>query len=787
MDEGFFEEVDVAIRLLRRRKRKALGELPRLRTLKVVQDRLQEPVEMVAPTYIGGILESLFKETIATLKPLTPEEPDNPDWRNYILLQDYFVLGDPWKTVADRLGLSRTRFFEVIALAIEALALALVENQPAPPGSPAKLPAVQHNLPRPMYQFVPRVDDQGQDLIEKVIQGLMRRPWVVSIRGYPGAGKTTLALEVAQRCVEKAYFDAIIWIAARAEKEGFVTSLPTICETIGQVLGDRRVVAAESLTEKQALAIKNLASVPRCLLIIDNTEVLSDEQHQEIYHFVQQVPMSTSVLLTSRERSRASELETVIKLFGMGFAEGLAFMRNVCRPRGLAPDEADLRYIYEATSGIPSAMRMAIGLMTEGYLPQEAIRSNIGQVDELLQFLLEEAYTKLTTPEKKILHAMPIFLSPAPAELISAASGVEGSHFRVGLNRLRTLFLLKEHAAARYDILAPTRFFLQRRLAEALTLLEPEPCPVLETPYRHLARGYQRLIGQLKPGEVRPFMRDQLDNLLAVMSWCYAHQEPALPGLLDLAGSWLGLWGYKRERVRWGELAVNLLSRSPNGAGAAAWHLVYDVGWTHFQQGHPGPARACFQEALALTGSDGNLKARGVALRNLAQISREYERNFKEAEQLYLEALEIFKQLNNERWIAICRGGLGVLALTRQNLEQAEQHLGEAQRLNRRLNEVEGLVSNISDLAHLALERGDLSQAETLLAQSSRLAQENELPEEEAYAKVWLARLRERQGRLDEARDLAQQAAQIYERVGLRTPFVKEVAGLKERLQNRQG
>ncbi|MDX1523994.1 MAG: hypothetical protein R3264_20365, partial [Anaerolineae bacterium] len=186
MNESFFEEVDVAIRLVRRRKRKSLGELPRLRELQVVQDRLQGPVELVSPTYIGGILESLLKETISTLKPLTPEASDNPDWRNYLLLQEYFVKGEPWKTVADRLGLSRTRFFEVTALAIEALALALVENQPSTDALPTMAPVIKHNLPRPMYQFVARTDEQGQDLIDKAMQGLMRRPWVVSVRGYPG-------------------------------------------------------------------------------------------------------------------------------------------------------------------------------------------------------------------------------------------------------------------------------------------------------------------------------------------------------------------------------------------------------------------------------------------------------------------------------------------------------------------------------------------------------------------------------------------------------------------------
>lgn len=787
MNEGFFEEVDVAIRLVRRRKRKALGELPHLRQLRVVQERLSEPVELVAPTYIGGLLESLIKETVETLKPLSPEAPDNPDWRHYILLHDYFVVGEPWKVVADRLGLSRTRFFEMTSAAIEALALALAGSQPTEETPAADTaPVIKHNLPRPMYQFVPRTDEQGQNLIEKAMLGLMRRPWVVSIRGFPGAGKTTLALEVAQRCVEKATFDAIIWISARTEREGFVTSLETICNTIGQVLGDRRVVAADNLADKQALAIKNLAGLPRCLLIIDNTEVLTDEQHQQIYHFVQQVPMTTSVLLTSRERGRASELETVIKLFGMEASEALDFMNNACRARGLSPQAGELRTIYEATSGLPSAMRMAIGLMTEGYSAQEAVRRDLGKVEEMLDFFLEEAYGKLTDTEKKILHVMPLFLTPAPVAIVSAACGVSGAHFRVGLNRLRTLFLLREHEAAGYDILAPTRFFLLQHLPDGVALLEGDPKQSrLVTPYQQLAEGYQRVIRGLPPGEAGRFVRDQCDNLLAVMSWCYDHQTPALAGLLEVTGSWLGLWGYKRERVQWGELVIKLLHRLPDGQGPAAWHLVYNVGWTYFQQGHPQQARACFQEGLSLARAIDNLRVQGVALRNLAQISREYDKDFGQARQLYLAALALFQQVDDRRWVAICQGGLGVLALHEGDLNQAAERLGQARSLNERLGEQEGLVSNISDLAHLALERGELAEAETLLNQSSRLAQENDLPEEEAYAKVWLARLRQQQGQLEAAGNLAHQAYEIYQRVGLRTPFVQEVAGLKERLQAR--
>lgn len=785
MDEGFFEEIDVAVRLVRRRERKALGELPRLRDLKVVQDRLHDPVELFSSTYVGGILESLLKETIATLKPVSEETADNPDWRNYILLHDYFVQGKPWKIVADRLGLSRTRFFEIMPSAVDALALTLIKRYPPTEPGALATPNIRHNLPRPMYQFVRRSDENGRDLVEKIIQGLMRRPWVVSIRGYPGAGKTTLALEVAQRCVEKAYFDAVIWIAARTEQEGFVTSLETILNTTGQVLDDRRIVAAESTEDKYALVIQNLAALSKCLIVIDNTEVLTDQRHQEVYRFVQQVPMSTSVLLTSRERGRASELETVIKLFGMTLDEGLAFMQNVCQARGITPNEEDLHYIYDATSGIPSAIRMAIGLMIEEPSPQKAVRSDIGRVEELLEFLLEEAYGKLTATEKRILHVMPIFVQPAPLPAIAAASAVEGAHLRVSINRLRTLFLIIEHETARYDILAPTRSFLQGRKADAIALLETDSSATeLETPYHNLAIGYQRYMSTLDRNEKERFIRDQLDNLLDIMAWCYDHKEPALAKLLELTGYWLGLWGYKRERVKWGETTVEILRNEIDGKEAAAWHLVYDVGWTHFQQGEPQQATGCFQEGLKLA-EDGDQLVCGVALRNLAQIAREYDKDFSKAKQLYLQALDIFQQVPDNRWIAICKGGLGVLALLQHDAAEAELYLTDAQALNQQLGEIEGRVSNISDLAQVALEQRDFSKAEALLAQSSRLAQENGLLEEEAYAKVHLARLREQQERVEEAFGLAQQAYQIYERVGLRTPIFKEVEQLRDRLQVR--
>jgi tetratricopeptide (TPR) repeat protein len=180
--------------------------------------------------------------------------------------------------------------------------------------------------------------------------------------------------------------------------------------------------------------------------------------------------------------------------------------------------------------------------------------------------------------------------------------------------------------------------------------------------------------------------------------------------------------------------------------------------------------------------NDRHSLVRGVALRNLAQCARDYDKNLNRAGRLYLEALSIFRRKEEKRWIAICEGGLGLLALLKHDPAKAERYLTDAQELNAGLGEIEGLASNTSDLGQVALEQGNFTRAETLLSQCLELARSNELPEEEAYALFHLARLREHQGRMEDASALVQQALQIFEHVGTRTPIVSDVEQLRKQL-----
>jgi hypothetical protein len=564
MAEEFIEELTDALRLMRRRDFRALGELPQLRNHRRLQTRLGKPINQALPVEVGATLAAILKENIAALQPASKtEDPADPDWRCYTLLNDYYLLGHPWKVVADRLGVGRARFYEIMASAVDTLALPLLTSE-------GTTRAPRHNLRRPMYRYVQRSDEEGKDLVEKVIQGLNRRPWVVSIRGFPGTGKTTLGLEAAWRCVEHVYFDAVIWI----EQDGSASSLEAILNSIAQALGVHGVVIAESLVDKQALVIRDLTAIPKCLIVIDNSELLDENQHRRFYDFIKQIPISTSILLMTQDRGRASQLETVIELYGMAAHEAIRFMRDVCQVKGMMLDEAILRDIYNATSGIPASMLIDLGLIQEGHSP----KSGEGQ-----EVLLEAAYSKLAAAEKTILHVMPVFATPVPQAIIAAACPVKGELFQTSINRLLARFLINEHEEARFDILAPMRTFLLRRSNDAIALLEAEPGrTTLETLYRNVAIGYHSEIRVLDTSKRESFLEDQWGNILPIMQWCYDHHEPALTELLDLLGYWLGLWGRKRERLRWAERTVAILKETVN-TEAAAWHLVYDVGWTYYQ------------------------------------------------------------------------------------------------------------------------------------------------------------------------------------------------------------
>jgi predicted ATP-dependent serine protease len=99
------------------------------------------------------------------------------------------------------------------------------------------LPKVYHNLPAQRGEFLGR----GKD-IEHVLEGLRSRWPLIAIEGMGGIGKTTLAIEVAQRCLSgpKAVlsppFEYVVWVSASDRLEQKLW-LNEVLDTTARVLG----------------------------------------------------------------------------------------------------------------------------------------------------------------------------------------------------------------------------------------------------------------------------------------------------------------------------------------------------------------------------------------------------------------------------------------------------------------------------------------------------------------------------------------------------------------------
>jgi len=790
MDAKFLAQVDKVVTLVRKRNLAALGK-HELAKLKLVQRRLG-PHAGLADVYVGNALKDVIIEVIKSMKPSTPENLDEPEWRHYILLREYVIHGQPWLIVAGRLGVGRTTFFETRKSAIGSLAATLWDLEQETLRRPL---VVKHNLPHPPYTyFIRRSDEKGRDYVDRIINELTaKRAWIVAIAGAAGVGKTTLIYEVARQCRDRELFNAVIWTSAKRKKltpkgivplADYVVSLDAILDTIGTTLGKREVLSI-SKTEEKLDIIQELLSMSNCLVVIDNLETLSEEALNQIFAFLTDLPSPSKALVTSRERPYIGE--TIVTLPGMSPEEAFKFMRIEAETRGLPPlSEEELQHIYRRTRGIPLAMQYAIGLMAVyGYSVDQAIEPGIPQ-DLLLDFMFEETYGKLTDREKKILHVMPIFTDPTSAQAIGAASSVKEAQLTVGLGRLYRLFLIEKVARDRYGILPTAQSFLESILRRDGLLVDGKPISdfLLEA-HQNLAKYYANRLSKMKIDDQLAFLRYEKRNVLALMDWCYKNKEWQLViDLMSVMGHPLGILGYWDKRMVWGKRAIEACE-AIGDLKCKAWFEVYDISWTYINTGKAEVAKRILEENLRLAQERGYERVEALALRNLGLLARDTGEN-KKALELLERSLALWSKLKEPEWIVYANGSLGILKYRMGNLPEARRHFEEALKLRKEIGESGGIAESLSDLARVVFAQGDIEKALELSDESLFLAQEISKPARSyAYALHHRAEIEENLGNIARAVKLAEEAYKIYEDLGAKDA-ARKVKKHLERLKGKR-
>jgi Effector-associated domain 7/NB-ARC domain/TIR domain len=339
------------------------------------------------------------------------------------------------------------------------------------------------NLPRKSYtDFIGRKKEIAE-LLKRISPEYRQHITVIS--GIGGVGKTALAVEVASQCWNAKkngnnnngcipVFNSIIFTSSkttefvntqilnRPEKEAQLTD---IFRLISDVLDEPTIT--QVLATEQHRKVKEVLSKQSTLLIIDNMETLSDSERSNIVSFLNDVPQSTQVLITTREYIGYDS----IQIDSLTRKESYDLLTNQINNKDIKTkdiNDKDWRVkIYNRFRGIPIALIYAVGKLAAGYQLAEIVDPKItSTTGELGKFYFESSIEGIRkTPSYQLLMTMAFFDKPPCREALTKVAGLTdgNSSTAEAIVKLKQLSLITEEKG-RYEILPITLEYVIQEL-----------------------------------------------------------------------------------------------------------------------------------------------------------------------------------------------------------------------------------------------------------------------------------------------------------------------------------
>ncbi len=298
-------------------------------------------------------------------------------------------------------------------------------------------------------------------------------PWITSIEGIGGIGKTTLAAAVTQAYEMKLRFERVIWVSAKQEYWHGSSNRQThpamleddLVEKLSEKIG---LSLDDSKSERRKQLIEYLKSIP-LLVVIDNLETVTD--YESILPLLRALARPSKVLITSRHSLRNYSDIRCITLDELSFANAVMLLKDDAERRSLAGFEqitkSQLEDIYNVTGGNPLALRLVIGQLSMLPLPVvlDSLKQADGQdIEAMYNFIYWRAWNMLDACAQQLLLVMPLTNGGNFEQLVETALLAENEVNSAiqQLTKLSLIHVTVKNDVWRYSIHRLTEVFLMK-------------------------------------------------------------------------------------------------------------------------------------------------------------------------------------------------------------------------------------------------------------------------------------------------------------------------------------
>jgi tetratricopeptide (TPR) repeat protein len=626
----------------------------------------------------------------------------------------------------------------------------------------------------------------------------------VGVEGPGGSGKTALlhavvdACEAAGRSWQPMFlpggvdqptrdlqlvplFDAFVWVAC-AEGSGLATLLEAVARTL-----DYPGLLARTLEDRRQ-AVRDLLSKRAVLLLVDDV----DRGDATVMTFLADLPGRSRALVAGRRRL-PSEVRALMPeplapdavrelMLAEGERQGapamgraLAETVDVAAASGRAALQAPAPSVspLAAAARYPLLAGWAVGQLRRGQTV-ERVRERLARAEgEVFGEMFAASVAGLPASARDLLASLPLMPAPTDRATLLAAGGETAE---VALDELLETSLLESSGpptddARRYELHAVTRSFVRAHLPlapgperRALARLAEHYAALAEIwggaapnwrSFGRLERELPNIMAIVESGSAQARDRDA-EPPGAVFDRAILHLAYGLRNVFSLGGAWSeGLVLFHRAIEAARRLA------DPRGEG---WNL-YRLGVLHYELGTGGYSEAALRarEAVEVLGPAGELRGRGHALRLLGRATRA-RGQLADAERLLVEAEDVLGEHGHGDDVAIVRASRADLLRLSGRIEHALQVYQEV--LDMGLEDPVTEANVRKDLGEIALARDDLLEAQTSFDAAEALATPAGARAIVAHCRLGQARVAQRRGWAGRAANLAEDAADLFERLG---------------------